>query len=116
MPGQVTIPVSMRAFLLVRTVSDILRLFIRQATKKQVLVGKIILRASPTVTACEARQKAIAAVAAFVTGMHEPTVYEILNSTQKGNKQTSRLLHALEELAGRLEVRQLARQPDGLHN
>ncbi|WIA39367.1 hypothetical protein OEZ86_005475 [Tetradesmus obliquus] len=35
--------------------------------------------------------------------MHEPTVYEILNSTQKGNKQTSRLLHALEELAGRLE-------------
>lgn len=55
-------------------------------------------------------------MAAFVTGMHEPTVYEILNSTQKGNKQTSRLLHALEELAGRLEVRQLARQPDGLHN
>lgn len=34
MPGQVTIPVLMQAFLLVRTVSDILRLFIRQATKK----------------------------------------------------------------------------------
>jgi hypothetical protein len=38
--------------------------------------------------------------------MHEPTVYEILNQTQKGNKLTSRLFHALEELAGRLEVGQ----------
>jgi hypothetical protein len=36
--------------------------------------------------------------------MHEPTVYEILNQTHKGNKQSARLLHALEELAGRLEV------------
>jgi hypothetical protein len=46
--------------------------------------------------------------------MHEPTVYEILNQTLKGNKQTSRLLHALEELAGRLEVGQLALHADVL--
>jgi hypothetical protein len=46
--------------------------------------------------------------------MHEPTEYEILNQTQKGNKQTSSIFHALEELAGTLEVGQHPCNDDSL--
>lgn len=51
--------------------------------------------------------------------MRDPTVYDLLQ-TQKGDRQVARLIHALDELAGRLEVRNAAAvgcpEGDTLHN